>query len=37
LSNKKRFQLSSELAETVRRPQTTCRPDEFWTTIWRMW
>jgi len=21
----------------VRRHQTTCRPDEFWTTVWRMW
>jgi len=21
----------------VRRHQTTCRPDEFWTMVWRMW
>ena len=21
----------------IRRHQTTCRPDEFWTTVWRMW
>ena len=21
----------------VQRYQTTCRPDEFWTTVWRMW